>query len=610
MPTSDQSAIAPVLSVKIGGSRISDVLAEGLTEIEVENDLHVPDVATLRFHLNDTDGDVANLPDVVMKDYLQQGVTLEVFHVVKSKEKRIFSGEVTSVSLEYSMHEPGGPMLAAVQAFSRSHRLHRGRKTRSFTSAKASEVASKIAQEHGLTPKVKTTAGVYERLFQSRQTDWEFLRQLAGRVGYDVYVVDKELHFEPRGDSSSPVELEWGQELVQFRVRANTAFQTPEVTVRGWDWEKQQALIGKASTGKGAPKIGEGRSGTAQAKAAFGDAALEITNLSVETQDEAQKAAQAAADEIAMGHIYAEGTTAQGMGELLPGAAVQVKGVGKRFSGAYSVTAATHRYTGWGGYTTTFVIGGRKPNTLTALVENGGAASAAGQINGVVVGVVSNIEDPKDLSRVKVAFPSLADKQESDWVRRATPDAGPTRGVQWTPEVGDEVLVAFEHGDLNRPYILGSLWNGKSAPPLKTSEAASGGKVKQRVIQSKAGHVVILDDTDGAEKIVIRDKTKKNEVEIDSKTNAITITSSKDLTIKASGKVDISNSTGDVSIACQNFSVSATQKCDLSAQGDVSVKGLNAAIQAQVNASVKGNAQASLEASGQTVVKGAMVMIN
>ena len=120
--TTDQTATVPALSIKIGGATMSDTLAEALTEIEVENDLQVPDAATLRFHLNATDGDVTDLPDKVMKDYLQQGAVLEISHAVKNKEKRIFSGEVVSVSLEFSMHEPGSPMYATVQAFDRSHR--------------------------------------------------------------------------------------------------------------------------------------------------------------------------------------------------------------------------------------------------------------------------------------------------------------------------------------------------------------------------------------------------------------------------------------------------------------------------------------------------------
>jgi hypothetical protein len=129
---------------------------------------------------------------------------------------------------------------------------------------------------------------------------------------------------------------------------------------------------------------------------------------------------------------------------------VDVKGVGKRFSGKYYVTSTTHRYSGMEGYTTSFVVGGRKPNTLFELTGGGQSPgpSSAG-IQGVVVGVVTNLEDPDNLGRIKVKFPWLNDGQaevESFWCRMASPGASAEYGIMWLPEVNDEVLVAFDSG--------------------------------------------------------------------------------------------------------------------------------------------------------------------
>lgn len=155
--------------------------------------------------------------------------------------------------------------------------------------------------------------------------------------------------------------------------------------------------------------------------------------------------------------------------------------------------------------------------------------AVASRIHGVVPGVVTNNEDPENLGRVKVKFPWLSGEDESHWARLATPMAGPERGLYFLPEVDDEVLVAFEHGDVRFPYVLGSLWNGKDAPPATNDD----GKNNVRVIKSRSGHVIRLNDEDGSEKIEIIDKSEKNSLVIDTAENTITITTDKDLVLSA-----------------------------------------------------------------------------
>ena len=154
----------------------------------------------------------------------------------------------------------------------------------------------------------------------------------------------------------------------------------------------------------------------------------------------------------------------------------------------------------------------------------------AARIAGVAVGIVTNNQDPDKLGRVKVRFPWLSDEDESQWARIAAPMAGNDRGAYFLPEVDDEVLVAFEHGDIRFPYVVGALWNGKDAPPASNSD----GKNNVRVIKSRSGHVVKLNDEDGKETIEIVDKSEKNSIVVDTAKNTITITSDKDIVLKAS----------------------------------------------------------------------------
>jgi uncharacterized protein involved in type VI secretion and phage assembly len=158
------------------------------------------------------------------------------------------------------------------------------------------------------------------------------------------------------------------------------------------------------------------------------------------------------------------------------------------------------------------------------------------RIYGVVVGVVTNNQDPDRLGRVKVKFPWLGDNDESFWARLATPMAGNQSGLYFLPEVEDEVLVVFEHGDLRFPYILGGLWGGKDKPPIDNSD----GKNNIRLMRSRSGHTIRLNDRDGAETIEIIDKTQKNKITIDTAQNTISIIADKDITLSApQGKITL-----------------------------------------------------------------------
>lgn len=189
-------------------------------------------------------------------------------------------------------------------------------------------------------------------------------------------------------------------------------------------------------------------------------------------------------------------------------------------------------------------------NILELLSSKEDAYSVTGKVYGVVVGVVTNNEDPEGLGRVKVLYPWLSDSQESHWARVATLMAGPQRGSFFLPEVDDEVLLAFEHGDVRFPYVLGMLWNGQDKPSYDNGDGNNDKRVitsrsghefifddnDQKgmvVIHTKKNHVITLDDSEGAEKISIVDKSGSNSVEIDSNQNSIAVKSGLKLTIES-----------------------------------------------------------------------------
>lgn len=211
---------------------------------------------------------------------------------------------------------------------------------------------------------------------------------------------------------------------------------------------------------------------------------------------------------------------------------------------------------------------------MTSLFELLAEPGRDGRITGVVTAVVTNVEDPEALHRVRLKFPWLSDDEESFWARVATPMAGQERGLYLLPEVDDEVLVAFEHGDLRLPYVVGSLWNKNAKPP-----AESTNKNDKRSLTSRSGHVIRLDDTDGSEKIEIVDKSKKNSVVISTSDNTITIKADGDITIE-------------------------------SPKGKLVLKGKGVEIASEADVKVQAKGDMTLEAKGQLTAKGSVINLN
>jgi uncharacterized protein involved in type VI secretion and phage assembly len=204
--------------------------------------------------------------------------------------------------------------------------------------------------------------------------------------------------------------------------------------------------------------------------------------------------------------------------------------------------------------------------------------ATAQTIAGVTLGVVADVKDPADLGRVRLTFPWLSDEVPSAWARIAQPWAGPGRGTYLLPEVNDKALVAFQHGDLRFPFVLGFLWSENARPPEKSPT------LNRRSLVSRTGHTLrFFDDAEGGGQLTVR-SAGGHELTLDDKSGRIGLKASGGkvtLTIDAqSGSVtiradehdiDLSAPKGMVSITGANIQVQATGELKLGGQQRVRI---------------------------------------
>ena len=525
-----------VVIITVNGTKQED-LSLDLLELEVDTHVHLPAMFTITVD-DELDTDTGKLTytdaDTVFKAGAEVKIELETDEIPgewTAVKAVLIIGEITAVEPVFS--EDGRSALR-VRGYDRSHRLTRGKKTRTYgdanpTGAGISEdqIVQKVVGEAGGGLKASIdTSGLtglkYHYVMQHNQTDMEFLWSRARLYGYQVYVEDKTLYFQKadahRGDASKkPAVLTWGSNLASFEPRLTLMHQVDRAVTKGWDPAKKQAIEGtnNSDTSKTIPAVGLGKKGSALAKQAFGGTADEVVvDRPLLTVDQAKAIAAARFAEAESTFIQAEGVCRQGDPRLIAGRLVTIEGVGERFSGSYYVTEARHVYSK-GRYRVTFTVTGRTPDTLSYLLS-GYNGQDHERIYGVVTAIVVNLEDPEQLGRVQVMYPWLPKYKDADlasnWARLAAPMAGAQRGFFFTPEVDDEVLVAFDHGDPSYPYIVGALWNAKDKPPEGTKAvlASDKKKIDQRVLRSRSGHLLVFDDTEGEEQIILQDKTGKN----------------------------------------------------------------------------------------------------
>jgi len=535
--------------VAVDGTPLRQDVEVLLERVVVDSSLHGPDLVELR--LRDQGR------DVLRRARVRIGSILEVSGSRAGEGRLAPLACVEVTTLEHDFGPEGS--VAVVRGYDLSHRLCRGRRTASYNDVTDADVVRQVARRAGLpVGQVEDGGPTHDHVAQLNATDWDFLTARGRETGHEVVVQDGRLHWrrpgpadeapdavEGVGEPRERVQLTLGANLLSLRPRLSAADQVPEVVVRGWDPHTKSAVVGRAA----AATVGARAAvGPGELAATFDVAPHTVVDRPVTDQRVADATASACAEALASAHAEAEGV-AVGDPRLVAGAAVVLAMAGWPYDGKYVVTSARHVYDGTG-YRTHLSCSGRNDRSLWGLVARGrGAARASGPpVPGVVTGIVTGVDDPDGLGRVKLRFPWLAEDYESWWVRVAAPGAGPDRGMVWLPEVNDEVLVAFEHGDTRSPFVVGSLWNGVDTPPLGDGLVdGSTGAVARRGFVSRLGHRLVFLDDDGQSGVAVLTGDDALRLSLNASTTTIRVASDGTVEITGSRGVQIS-SDGAISI--------------------------------------------------------------
>ena len=499
MPTT--TASGRVIEVE-GSALASDVDAQ-IESALVHDRLAMPDMFVVVFR--------DPTRDILGRAGLEIGKAVKISTVGLNADapEPLISGEVTSIEAEYDSLGA----RAVVRGYDRSHRLAAGRKTATYQNVKYSDIAQQIASAAGLEADTDTSDGTLDHVFQVNQSDLDFLYAMAREIGFDCRVDDRTLIFkkvvqssdapgEGTVDSTDPVQLVWGLNLLEFRARMSAVAQVAKVEVRGWDPDAKDKIVGSADATATNAQLSTSPSDLASK---VGGQTLVVTDRPVSTQSGADQLATARAQQVGSAAFEASAVVI-GSASLKAGTPVSISGIDPALAGKWVVSGSRHEF-GNGAYKTSLEFTGRQDRSILGLVTQGTPAGSD-RIPGVVIAVVDDNDDPADLGRVRVRYPWLGDQAVSYWARLAMPGAGKDTGMVWVPQVGDEVVVAFEQGDPDHPFVIGGLWNGKDAAPLGDGLLDSG-KVKDSGFISRAGHKLVFFDDAGESGIALISNNNK-----------------------------------------------------------------------------------------------------
>lgn len=596
-PASDIGLWSVRVTVSVSGMPIKDDL--GVMAVNITHEINKISMAIVTL-VGETNIENASLEATDSSDFIPGNEIKITAGYEGIEEKTIFEGVIVKHGVD--IINPSSYHLQLICKH-KAVKLTFNQKEEEFKDQTDSKIISSIFDNYGLSASVDTTSSTNENFFQKLGTDWDVVLSRAEFNGFMIFMDGEKILVTKPDLSSSPVlRIAVGDSVISFSAELNAEKQAPSIEATAWD-SKTQALLKSTASEPSVNGQGELTAKTLSGK-------LDQTKLGLNA------ASPLSADEL---KTWADGkllrmrlnafkgkVTFIGNASVKTGSLITLEGVGKKFNGDAFVSVVNHIFE-QGNWQTTASFGldsryiSEKPNFSYAA-----AAGLLPSMQGLQIGTVKKLsEDPQSAYRILVTLPSGAQNANGVWARPSNFYATSTAGLGFLPEVGDEVVVGFLENDPRFPIVLGSLYSAKNASPNPAKD--ENNFIKSITTKSKL--TISFDDE---KKIIIIKTPTGNTITMSDEAKSVEIKDQNSNSIKLSDAGIALTSGKDIKIsATGNISIEATGKLSLDAKQDLAAtSSMNISHTAQIGFTGKGNATAELSASGQTTVKGGIVMIN
>lgn len=451
----------PTVQLEANGRRLEARETAALVSVLVRQALSTPTMCELAF---------ADPPgSLELADVLAPGTELRIG--LAGIEEPLFEGDITAVEHVYGASHG---REVRVRGYDRLHRLRKQQSVRVLLRLTPLELAQEIAGVIGASVEAVDSGPPWERLVQHRQSDLRLLTEVASRSGLYLILRGGTLHLVTLQGIGEAVPLRWGTTLLEARIEANGEGATRSVQASGWDATRVQTWTATARD----PRVGRPATETVAPERVGGSGRRVLVDEPVPDADRAAALAQAELDARVAGEVTLR-AVALGDPRLRPATPVEVANVDQPLGGRYVITEAIHTINSREGY-------------LTELSSAPPAIPERRYETVAVPGIVTSVDDPDGLARVRVSLPTFGDV-ESAWMEVLSVGAGSGKGLVALPDVGDRVLVLLLHGDPAQGVVVGGLF-GAGGPP---DTGVVGGSVQRYTLTTPGGQRIRLDDENG-----------------------------------------------------------------------------------------------------------------
>lgn len=527
------------------------------------------------------DGSVAQATfEVSEDDTFQPGAVIEVLMGYDFDEVVVFKGIVVKQKISVR----NGNSLLQVTCKHEAIKMTTRTQSRFFYDSKDSDIISQMIGEYAIGVDVETTAAVHHQLVQYDTSDWDFVMMRA-QVNNLITIVDTEKISckKPKIEDTPSIITTYGNGVIDINLEIDNRTQFQEFEASAWDYSAQELQQITSEN----PSLDKAGSMTSEELASsIANESLQLRHTGGLTTEELQAWVDAkhSIQQLAsiQGTIKIEGTS-----EVAVGDSITLQGLGSRYNGDVFVSGVEHTLQN-GGWVTTLQIGLDAKWFAEKFVVNALPASALlPAVNGLQIGVVSALEgDPRGEHRIQVQIPIVDGDEAGVWARVLVPYAGENYGMQFLPEIGNEVLLGFLNDDPRQAIVMGSLFSNTHTAPVAFTD-------------------------DNHEKVIVGNSDIRITLNDEKKGISLTSPNGKSIAIdEDSNYIQLEDENGNkITLDANGITIESTGEIVLKATQDVAISGANVSAEAQAALSAKGTTT-ELNGSGQTTIKGGMVMIN